>query len=48
MRDRRPSARIVSTAELPGWRAVYDKASVDGSAKLNIRAHATGTVQRVV
>ena len=48
MRDRCPSARIVGTAELPGWRAVYDKPSVDGSAKLNIRAHATSTVQGVV
>jgi hypothetical protein len=33
---------------LPGWRAVYDKPSIDGSAKLNIRAHATASIQGVV
>lgn len=48
MRARCPSARIVGTAVLPGWRAVYDKPSVDGSAKLNIRAHASGSVEGVI
>ena len=48
MRARCPSARIVGTAVLPGWRAVYDKPSVDGSAKLNIRTHTTDSVQGVI
>ena len=39
-----PSARIIGTALLEGWRQVYDKPSVDGSAKLNIRADPDGRV----
>lgn len=43
-----PSARVVETAVLHGWRRVYDKPSVDGSAKLNIRPHHAGRVPGVV
>ena len=48
MQARCPSARIIGTAVLAGWRAVYDKPSVDGSAKLNIRANEAGVVVGVV
>ena len=48
MQARCPSARIISTAVLQGWRAVYDKPSVDGSAKLNIRADEAARVKGVV
>jgi gamma-glutamylcyclotransferase len=43
-----PSARVVGIASLDGWRRVYDKPSVDGSAKLNIRPDAEGRVPGVV
>lgn len=48
MRSRCPSALVVATAVLDGWRAVYDKPSRDGSAKLNIRPDPVGSVQGVV
>lgn len=48
MRARCPSARIVGTAVLSGWLVVYDKPSVDGTAKLNIRSQSTGAVPGVV
>ncbi len=48
MQDRCPSARTVGTAVLAGWRAVYDKPSNDGSAKLNIRPDAAAKVEGVV
>ena len=48
MRERCPSARLVGTATLPGWRTVYDKPSADGSAKLNIRPSAGDEVRGVV
>jgi gamma-glutamylcyclotransferase len=48
MRGRCPSARVVGTVTLHGWRAVYDKPSRDGSAKLNIRPDAAASVQGVV
>ena len=48
MQDRCPSARTIGTAVLAGWRAVYDKPSNDGSAKLNIRPDAAGQVEGVV
>ena len=48
MQARCPSARVVKTAVLGGWRAVYDKPSVDGSAKLNIRPDPIGAVSGVV
>ena len=37
MRSRGRSARAIGTAVLEGWVAVYDKPSLDGSSKLNIR-----------
>ena len=37
MLSRCPSAKVVGTAHLEGWRVVYDKPSVDGSSKLNLR-----------
>lgn len=43
-----PSARAVGIATLVGWRAVYDKPSLDGSAKLNIRRDPGATVTGVV
>mgnify|MGYP001815030179 CR=1 FL=1 len=48
MRQRCPSARLVGTAALVGWRATYDKPSVDGSAKLNIRPQAGGSAPGVI
>jgi len=48
MQGRCPSARAIDTALLHGWRAVYDKPSVDGSAKLNIRPDAERSVAGVV
>lgn len=48
MRSRCPSAIVVGTARLDGWVAVYDKPSVDGSAKLNIRPDPHSRVQGVV
>lgn len=37
IRSRCPSARPLGVSRLDGWAAVYDKPSVDGSTKLNIR-----------
>lgn len=37
VRSRCRSVRVVGPAVLPGWEAVYDKPSSDGSAKLNLR-----------
>jgi len=37
LRGRCPSAVVLGPVQLAGWRAVYDKPSVDGSAKLNVR-----------
>jgi gamma-glutamylcyclotransferase len=48
MRSRCPSAKVVGTAVLDGWAAVYDKPSTDGSAKLNIRPEPSGSVHGVV
>jgi hypothetical protein len=48
MQARCPSARVVDTAVLRGWRAVFDKPSMDGSAKLNIRPDPPGSVPGVV
>lgn len=48
MQSRCPSAQVAGTAVLPGWRAVYDKPSVDGSAKLNIRPDSGAAVSGVV
>ena len=48
MRGRCPSARLIGTAVLRGWTAVYDKPSRDGMAKLNIRPLGDGTVWGVV
>lgn len=42
--ERCPSARERGAARLEGWRAVYDKPSVDGSSKLNLRPDAVGVV----
>jgi hypothetical protein len=42
------SARFVSTAVVVSWRAVYDKPSLDGSAKLNLRPDPESTVSGVV
>jgi hypothetical protein len=38
----------VGIATLVGWRTAYDKPSLDGSAKLNIRRDPAGTVSGVV
>ena len=48
MRSRCPSARLIGTAVIWGWMAVYDKPSTDGSAKLNIRPVVAGSVAGVV
>jgi ribosomal protein S18 acetylase RimI-like enzyme len=48
MTSRCPSARPVGTATLEGWVPVYDKPSVDGSAKLNIRADRDGVTAGVI
>lgn len=48
MRSRCPSATPIGTAEMTGWRVVWDKPSTDGSAKLNIRPDPAGTVSGVV
>lgn len=48
MRSRCPSAKLVGKATISGWRAAYDKPSVDGSAKLNIRPVAEGSVGGVL
>lgn len=44
LRSRCSSARPVGTGVLAGWRLVCDKPSNDGSAKLNIRPDASGSV----
>lgn len=46
--SRCPSARFVATASISGWRAVYDKSSSDGSAKLNLRPGPGETTHGVV
>ena len=43
-----PSARPIGPAQVSGWRAVYDKPSVDGSAKLNIRPAEGSVVEGVL
>jgi len=43
-----PSATAIGTGRLTGWRAVYDKPSVDGSAKLNIRPYEDSVVDGVI
>ena len=43
-----PSATFVGTARLADWIAVYDKPSVDGSTKLNIRPRGGALVDGVV
>lgn len=48
LRSRCPSASAVGTARLEGWTGVYDKPSVDGSAKLNIRPDPDGSIEGVV
>ena len=48
MRERCPSARVIGTATLSGWRATHDKPSRDGSAKLNIRPEPSSAVAGVV
>jgi cation transport regulator ChaC len=48
MQARCPSARVIDTARLLGWQAVYDKPSADGSAKLNIRPHPDRSVAGVI
>ena len=48
MVERCPSARVVEVAHLVGWRRVYDKPSIDGSAKLNLRPDPEGLVPGVV
>lgn len=48
MRSRCPSAKVVGTTSLAGWTPVYDKPSMDGSAKLNIRPDPEGSVDGVL
>ena len=48
IRSRCPSARAIGGAVLVGWEAVYDKPSLDGSAKLNIRAREDSIVNGVL
>lgn len=48
MAARCPSAKVIGTADLDGWRRVYDKPSRDGSAKLNIRPQPGSRVPGVV
>lgn len=48
LRSRCPSARIMGKGVLEGWTAVYDKPSLDGSAKLNIRPDGQGYVEGVI
>ncbi len=48
MQERCPSARIIGTGVLRGWRAVYDKPSTDGTAKRNIRPSAGAETHGVV
>jgi ribosomal protein S18 acetylase RimI-like enzyme len=44
LRSRCPSTQVVTTARLKGWSLHWDKPSVDGSAKLNIRPEANASV----
>lgn len=48
IRSRCPSARVVGVVTLDGWTVVCDKPSLDGSAKLNIRADPAGVTHGVV
>lgn len=48
MNSRCSSAVAVGKATLKGWRAVYDKPSTDGSAKLNIRRDTSEEVHGVI
>lgn len=48
IRSRCSSAKVIGPATLEGWSVVYDKPSVDGSAKLNIRSDPAGLVHGVV
>ena len=48
MVSRCPSATVSGVAHLDGWRAVYDKPSVDGSSKLNVRPAKRERVHGVV
>lgn len=43
-----PRARPTGTATLDGWQPVYDKPSIDGSSKLNIRPSEGSTVYGAV
>ncbi len=46
--SRCPSARLIGQAHLDGYQALYDKPSIDGSSKLNIRPAASERVHGVV
>ena len=48
IKSRCPSATAVGPGRLTGWKAVYDKPSVDGSAKLNIRPLVNSLVDGVI
>lgn len=48
IRSRCPSARVIGQATLDGWTVVCDKPSLDGSAKLNIRADPSGEALGIV
>lgn len=48
MLSRCPSACVVEISHVDGWRRIYDKPSLDGSAKLNIRPDPEGCVPGVV
>lgn len=48
VRSRCPSARVVGSSVLAGWEAVYDKPSLDGSAKLNLRESSGSQVRGVL
>ena len=48
MKSRCPSARFVGTSKLEGWRAVFDKPSIDASSKRNLRPDPRGVTEGVV
>ena len=48
IKGRCPSAAVIGPGRLTGWNTVYDKPSVDGSAKLNIRPREDSAVDGVV
>lgn len=48
LRSRCPSATPIGQGVIEGWRLAYDKPSLDGSAKLNIRPDPAGVVAGVV